>query len=541
MVESASGGSAVAQQGAQLYHDLMEIFVFIASPFAEYQRNLPKLEAKYLGEEMQVLTKQMQQATMGVNNVANVSLDVLQAATDQLQDLSTAVVPLAESAVARFELLNGGYAATPALLAVDRLLAGHASELALAVHKLSAALRAQEQSLESADNAFDEPHVLCAMQVLKVAGKFARGRRGLEQKSRERLVLLSERVEAHSKRQQQVQEALQLLNRVGTTSMRSAGSHNAFQLSDSLSIVEIDSLLTRAVCVGESDEEFSVAQASLQSLAVKSSDNSIVSCLYPEAEESAKRLTQSCHTFVYEVCSSVPRIHLSGMSSMAAWKEGSHHGSDQYASYGTLPQEYITHVGEHMLALVQALEPFASDKEALALANEVMDGVRRVAQQPWLDFIAASGATGSASLAVSIMDGKELEAFLLAGHVEEEEDETEEDDGTAKDVTAFCNAWLDVVGLAVTGRLLERIMRIPFLTLKGCEHLSADLGYLVNVFSALGVTGHPHPLIGHFAELVTMDTQILAERVASFDRRQPLPSLLRSIEERMLAMRSRSS
>ena len=194
-----------------------------------------------------------------------------------------------------------------------------------------------------------------------------------------------------------------------------------------------------------------------------------------------------------------------------------------------------------MLALVQALEPFASDKEALALANEVMDGVRRVAQQPWLDFIASSGASGSASLAVSLMDGKELEAFLLGIHVEEEEDETEEDDGTAKDVTAFCNAWLDVVGLAVTGRLLERIMRIPFLTPKGCEHLSADLGYLVNVFSALGVTGHPHPLIGHFAELSTMDNQVLAERIASFDRRQPLPSIVRSIEERMLAMRSRSS
>ena len=173
MVESASGGSVMAQQGPQLYHDLTEIFVFIASPFAEYQRNLPKLEAKYLGEEMQALTKQIQEATMGVNNVANVSLDVLQAATDQLQELSTAVVPLAESAVARFELLNGGFAAAPALVAVDRLLAGHASELAVAVHKLSASLTAQEErSLLSTQDvdALDESHVLCAMQVLKVAG-----------------------------------------------------------------------------------------------------------------------------------------------------------------------------------------------------------------------------------------------------------------------------------------------------------------------------------------------------------------------------------
>jgi hypothetical protein len=73
---------------------------------------------------------------------------------------------------------------------------------------------------------------------------------------------------------------------------------------------------------------------------------------------------------------------------MSAWEEAA--GTHNFSSYGMLPQEYITQVGEHMLALVQALEPFASDKEALSLANEVMDGVRRVAQQPWLDFMAAS-------------------------------------------------------------------------------------------------------------------------------------------------------
>jgi len=166
--------------------------------------------------------------------------------------------------------------------------------------------------------------------------------------------------------------------------------------------------------------------------------------------------------------------------------------------------------------------------------------VRRVAQQPWLDFISASGATGSESVALTLMDGKALESFMMGAQMEEEEDETEEGDEENKEVTAFCNAWLDVVGLAVTGRLLERIMRIPFLTPKGCEHLNADLGYLVNVFSALGVSGHPHPLIGHVAELAVVEDQVMAERIASLDRNNSISSLLRSIEQRLLAMRSSS-
>jgi hypothetical protein len=222
------------------------------------------------------------------------------------------------------------------------------------------------------------------------------------------------------------------------------------------------------------------------------------------------------------------------MTSINTWRETA---SNEGLGYGTLPQEYITHVGEHMLALVQALEPFASDKEALSLANEVMDEVRRVAQQPWLDFISATGAVGSESLVVALMNGKGLSDFVV-GVIPEEEDETETDDGEeSKAITAFCNAWLDVVGLAVTGQLLERVMRIPLITVKGCEHLNADLGYLVNVFSALGISNHPHPLLGHIAELATADRELLLERMNSLDNNNEITCFLRSVEGRIAAMR----
>jgi hypothetical protein len=155
-----------------------------------------------------------------------------------------------------------------------------------------------------------------------------------------------------------------------------SGGKSSFQLSDTISVVEIHSLLTKAVCVGSDDEESNLAIAALRQLVVQQ-EHSVA--LHPEAEETAKRLVSSCHIFVYDVCSSVPRLHLGGISSMSAWEEAA--WTDNLSSYGMLPQEYITQVGEHMLALVQALEQFASDKKALLLANEVMDGVRRVAQR----------------------------------------------------------------------------------------------------------------------------------------------------------------
>lgn len=199
-------------------------------------------------------------------------------------------------------------------------------------------------------------------------------------------------------------------------------------------------------------------------------------------------------------------------------------GEDE-TSYGILPQSFITHVGEHMLALVQALEPFASDTEALGLANEVMSGVMEVAVQPWKEFVAAAGCSFSdrdekTELEI-LMRGKDLSKYFLEdGDVDvlednggDQEDEDEEDDPDAKASAAFCNQWLDVVGLAVTGRLLERTMRIPRLGRKGAEHLATDLNYIRNVFTALGVAGHPHPLLAYVAQLVTLEDTSLRLKI----------------------------
>jgi hypothetical protein len=275
----------------------------------------------------------------------------------------------------------------------------------------------------------------------------------------------------------------------------------------------------------------------LQRLATAPDVDHPPSLLYPEAEDAIKRLANSCHTFVFDICSAVPRKHLGGMSEMAAWKEGA--AVDSLDSYGTLPQQYVTDVGEHMLALVQAFEPFAADPATLALANEVMEGVRDVAFQPWSEFVAASGAIGSESTISVLMNGKDI-ATLVLNSVALSEEDAQLDEGVGEDEkasAAFCNAWLDVVGLAVTGRLLERVMRIPQLTRKGCEHLAADLNYLINVFSALGVAGHPHPLVSHLAELAILSDDDLSAHILRRDRSNSVEGALRAVEARIALLR----
>ena len=89
----------------------------------------------------------------------------------------------------------------------------------------------------------------------------------------------------------------------------------------------------------------------------------------------------------------------------------------------------------------------------------------------------------------------------------------------------------------MTGRLLERVMRIQQLTSKGCDHLSADLNYLVNVFSALGVAGHPHLLVSHLAELANLSDDDLSAHILTRDRSNLVEEALRAVEVRMALLR----
>ncbi|CAB9508810.1 Golgi complex subunit 7 [Seminavis robusta] len=533
LMESSNATNMEDVNGLGLYKDMTAFFFQVASPFALYQERLSSLETKHSSVAAKLVADDIKQAVSAVSEGGSADLACLQDATDRLKGLTTFVFPLAEGALARFELMNGGFHVEESLTSVDGLIAGHASKIASAIQSLSSSMTSNEDKL--ADN-FDDQHVLCALEVLKVAGSFKRRMKVFEGKTQERIKVLAERMAAFSAKEKKIEDTL--------SGAAKTSSDGPFTLPDALSVVEIDSFLTKAVCgSGDShvDEDANnVTLELLQRLAGVSTDSAVPTetpvVLYKEVDAAMIALTTSCHAFVYDVCSAVPRKHLRGISTMASWKEES--GNDDLASYGTLPQTYITQVGEHMLALVQALEPFASDAEALSLANEVMDGVRDVALQYWREFLASAGSMEkNDEIVKTLMNGEEILDLVISAIPHEEDEEDEEEDEATRASTAFCNAWLDAVGLSVTGRLLERIMRIPQLTSKGCEHLSSDLNYIVNVFSALGLDGHPHPLVSHVAELSTLDGDLFKERISNWDRSDPTQAAMQCIEQRVALMR----
>lgn len=521
-----SGNSKKGDTGLELYQSMQDVFLQLASPFALYAQRFAELEGKHSRVVAGTVSKDIQQ-TVGSVSSTSIDLQTLQDATGRLKDLASFIFPIVDGSLDRFALLNGGYRAKEALRSVDKTMSNHLEELIIAVRSLSAAMTADSSKLASD---FDEQHILCAMEVLKIAGNFRRDLRNFEGGTQTRMQSLYERMESYHAQEAGFKSIVESTK----TGSGSSVSNNAFSLPDSLSVIEIDSYLTKVFC-GENDanadNEMSPSLAALQSICSGTSS-------FSSTEEAIKRFATSCHSFVFNVCSAVPTKHLHKLPDMPAWRESAS-DSDNLDSYGTLPQQYITQVGEHMLSLVQAFEPFASDSATLSLVNEAMDGVRDVALQPWSDFIGAAGFVGSDSSISTLMNGKGIADLVLANSALGEEDAALEEGATEDEIASatFCNAWLDVIGLAVTGRLLEKIMRIPQLTSKGCEHLTADLNYLVNVFSALGVAGHPHPLVTHIGTLATLSDGDLETQIKSRNKASEVENALRAVEARIALRR----
>ena len=403
-------------------------FLLIASPFLPYQQALAMAERDPMGEAASMVAKDVR------------SVVKFEDAAERLGDLAPFMFPLAESAFNRFELLNSGYNAPATLTSIDKLISNHAAELAIAMGTLST------NASNSSGPEFDEQHVNCALEILRIAGLFKRNLQSFELSVKDRLRILSK------------------------TMVDTVLSSDDANIPDELSPVQIRVMLARQACDPSPkyiDDGTGIkcpeSVVELQRLAGQPS-------LFPKALDSSSRLARSCLSLVFEVCSAIPERHLRGISALPVWKKEGGGSDGDEESYGILPQAFITHVGEHMLALVQALEPFASDSEALGLANEVMSDVMEVAVQPWKEFVAAAGCSfvgDEKSQLEILMKGKDLSKFFmnedsealeddLDDHADEEKDE---EDADAKASAAFCNQWLDVVGLAVTGRLLERTMR----------------------------------------------------------------------------------
>lgn len=431
--------------------------------------------------------------------------------------------------MARFESLNGGYGATKALSTVDTLVSRHTGEISIAIHTLSTNMLSHTDKLT--DN-FDEQQVQYALEVLKIAGVIRRDLTSFEDKTRDRLRMLMGRMGAAIDEECNVESAILSSNQSWS------------QVPDSLSAAEIEAIFAMTVCSEAGDDEGSSKSPSVLVLQRLATPDKLgkKAILFPEAIDSIARLVKSCQSFVFDICAALPMKHLEGMSSLPVWKqEESMWSTSAPDSYGTLPQSHITQVGEHMLALVQALEPFASDKEALSLANLVMEGVERVAFEPWKSFIDAIDCddVGDEDFVDELMKGKGLREYIMNPDSMQNLDDEDIEDEEDSDTHIFCNQWLDAVCTAVTGRLLDRTMRIHRLSKKGSEHLTVDFNYIVNVFSALGVSGHPHPLLHHIADITSMESTLLEARISKSGDEgiNPLAKAVRNAEVRIALMK----
>lgn len=198
----------------------------------------------------------------------------------------------------------------------------------------------------------------------------------------------------------------------------------------------------------------------LQTLSGSTQNGGSDDLLFPKSVDSLKRLDHSCQAFVFDISSAIPFKHLKDMSSLPTWgQEESMWSTTTSDFYGTLLQAYTTQAGEHMLALVQALEPFTSDKEGLQLASSVMQGVGHFSDKLWKKFARAINAESDDSEFVSmIRQGDAVKDFIL-NFTENRFEEDEEDDEFDSAAQVFCNQWLDAVCSAVTEMVLEQTMR----------------------------------------------------------------------------------
>ena len=482
--------------GTDVYVKIAEIFGRIASPFAAYQTSYATLEKLHSNVSQTLIAKDIQQS---VSAIISPSVAVLQDTAEKLKGLAAYVFPVSDAAMGRLELMTGGYQVRKSLATIDDIMSNHAGELTIAIRTLSATMDASNLA-----DIFDDQHVPSSLEILKVVGLFQSSLKEFQARAHARMAVLQQRKVAHDTQEKDLVQ-----------------KSKSFLLPDALSVVEVDSILIKAAFAGDNEDH--------DTLELLAGADSI---LFPESIDAVERLKRSCQSLVFDVCSAVPRKHLANIATIPCWISS----SSSLDSYGTLPQPYITQVGEHMLALVQALDPFASCANSLLIAREVMGGVRDVALQPWKDLLTAAGVAND-SIAEILMKGSGLSNYVNSGFEDEDDIDVDDQDASEKAKHDFSNQWLDVVGLAVTGRLLERILRIPRLTPKGCEHLSVDLNYLVNVLAALGVAGHPHPLVNHFAEISTLESDTVISMIESRERSTPLVSALCAIEERFAVMR----
>eukprot|EP01116_Phalansterium_solitarium_P021414 TRINITY_DN6645_c0_g1_i1.p1 TRINITY_DN6645_c0_g1~~TRINITY_DN6645_c0_g1_i1.p1 ORF type:complete len:861 (-),score=300.25 TRINITY_DN6645_c0_g1_i1:236-2818(-) len=194
--------------------------------------------------------------------------------------------------------------------------------------------------------------------------------------------------------------------------------------------------------------------------------------LLPGPAQLVSSLAAAVHSLVFDSVFAFARDKLSLLPSLSAWSAEPAANPLNLPSFSLSPSEYITQVGEHLLTLPQQLAPFASgdtsllfNPKAISHLTHLTDDVKEVASA--MDDLALDQSSNS-NRSVPPADGPD-------------DDEDSEESG-------FAFQWISALCRGTTSLYLQRILEIPALTDHGSKQLTADISYLINVLSALGMT-----------------------------------------------------
>eukprot|EP00904_Undaria_pinnatifida_P008473 jgi/Undpi1/4756/HiC_scaffold_18.g08109.m1 len=286
-------------------------------------------------------------------------------------------------------------------------------------------------------------------------------------------------------------------------------------------------------------EEDRTARAEVRAslMAIADPSSAMPGDVLPAPGRELRGLATDARCLVYDVCFVPITARLNTVPGLASWVEGEEEGGgggrgwggeggagDDAWEYDTVPQAYMTQVGEHLLSLLQNLEPFANS-DAFQDAVEPTRDLHLLTETAWRECGTALDLHESELILLETLSGAKPPEDHSPYHDEDDDAAAEVDGGgvggnegrvgereEGEAAAKFCTAWLLCVGSGTVGHLLAKMLSLPRLSERGVKHLEADLKYLSNVFHALDLAP-PHAL-EHVSMLASLGKEEAASHLA---------------------------
>ncbi|KAJ3033828.1 hypothetical protein HDV00_005793 [Rhizophlyctis rosea] len=196
---------------------------------------------------------------------------------------------------------------------------------------------------------------------------------------------------------------------------------------------------------------------------------------FKPALERLSAFTMRTQRLVYDAIFETVNKHLSGVPTLDVWQSAPPTTSGPFnlevPQFSLSPQPYATRIGEHLLTLPQHLELHAGD-DSLGFSLKTL---------PYLtsaDFAQLGDGTGEGG-----------------------------GDGDTSAPEDVLNLWITSIARGTMSSFADAILRIGKLSPHGGRQLETDVGYIVNVFSAMDI--EPLPKLKAIMEMVESSSDVL--------------------------------